>query len=90
MMESGDEAEMTDILSGIYQNEKRAEKLVEYVMLAYSTKGILELDKAINAKLTVLAQMEDRMFLNPLAKIKNIPKQEKEEANAVEKEFGNI
>jgi phage terminase small subunit len=38
----------------------------------------LQLDSAINKKMDMLIKMEDRLFLNPLAKIKNVPKKEKE------------
>ena len=41
-----------------------------------STDAILRLDTAINKKADLLIKMEDRSFLNPLAKVKNIPKKE--------------
>ena len=41
-----------------------------------STDAILRLDTAINKKMDLLIKMEDRSFLNPLAKVKNIPKKE--------------
>jgi hypothetical protein len=34
----------------------------------------LALESAINKKMDMLIKMEDRLFLNPLSKIKNIPK----------------
>lgn len=40
---------------------------------------VLQLESAINKKMDMLLKMEDRLFLNPLAKVKNIPKQPKEE-----------
>lgn len=43
-----------------------------------STAGVLSLDTAINKKMEMLIKMEDRLFLNPLAKIKNVPKQQEE------------
>ena len=45
-----------------------------------SIDGILKVEKAINNKMDQLVKMEDRLFLNPLAKVKNIPKQAKEPA----------
>jgi len=36
-------------------------------------------ETAVNKKMDMLIKMQDRLFLNPLAKIKNIPKQKKEE-----------
>lgn len=41
-----------------------------------STDAILKIDTAINKKMDLLIKMEDRSFLNPLAKVKNVPKQE--------------
>lgn len=50
---------------------KRMWKKIEYLI---SVDGILSIDKAINSKATLLQQTADRFFLNPLAKIKNVPK----------------
>jgi phage terminase small subunit len=47
----------------------------------FSISAILSIESAINKKMDMLIKMEDRMFLNPLAKIKNIPKKEKEEVD---------
>jgi len=41
-----------------------------------STDGVLRIEKAVNQKLDILMKMEDRLFLNPVAKVKNIPKKE--------------
>lgn len=40
----------------------------------FSISGILSVETAINKKMDMLIKMEDRLFLNPLAKIKNVPK----------------
>lgn len=45
----------------------------------FSISGILTIETAINKKMDMLIKMEDRLFLNPLAKVKNVPKQVKEE-----------
>jgi phage terminase small subunit len=42
---------------------------------------IMKLETAINKKHDILIKLEDRLFLNPLAKIKNVPKREKEKQN---------
>lgn len=55
---------------------KRMWKKIEYII---STDGIISIDKAINSKAAILMQMEDRLFLNPLAKVKNIPKRQNKE-----------
>jgi phage terminase small subunit len=53
-----------------------------------STDGILRLETAINKKMDMLIKMQDRLFLNPLAKIKNVPKKEKEKPkNPMEEEY---
>lgn len=70
-------------------NAKRLWKKVEYIL---SIDGIFSIDKAINAKASVLTQMEDRLFLNPLAKIKNVPKRppKEHEKDAVDQELDAI
>ena len=51
----------------------------------------LQLDNAINKKMDMLIKMEDRLFLTPLAKIKNIPKKEPEKADPLSRRgFGNV
>lgn len=57
----------------------------EYVMKAMaqlaqlaSIDGILKIETAINKKMDQLVKMEDRLFLNPLAKVKNVPKPKQE------------
>lgn len=44
-----------------------------------SINALLAVENAINKKAEMLAKMEDRMFLNPISKLKNIPKKPKEE-----------
>jgi len=51
------------------------------------------LESAINKKMDMLIKMEDRLFLNPLAKLKNIQKKKvikKDESDPFEQAFGNI
>ncbi|RJE88617.1 terminase [Paenibacillus sp. 1011MAR3C5] len=45
-----------------------------------SIDGILKIETAINKKMDMLLKLQDRLFLNPLAKIKNVPKPAKKEA----------
>jgi phage terminase small subunit len=50
--------------------------------------AVLKLESAINKKHDLLIKLEDRLFLNPLAKIKNVPKrEEKKKKNAMEDEY---
>jgi len=41
--------------------------------------GILRIETAINKKMDMLIKMQDRLFLNPLAKVKNVPKPKKDD-----------
>jgi phage terminase small subunit len=47
-------------------------------IIVADVKGMLELDSAINRKLDALLKLEDRLFLNPVSRTKNIPKKEQE------------
>lgn len=44
-----------------------------------SVNALLSIETAINRKMDMLIKMEDRLFLNPLAKIKSIPKKQEEQ-----------
>jgi phage terminase small subunit len=50
--------------------------------------AILKIENAINKKMDMLIKMEDRLFLNPLAKVKNVPKKEKEKSDPAREKFG--
>jgi len=50
---------------------KRMWKKIEYLI---SFDGLLDIDRSINQKMAALVSMEDRLFLNPLSKIKTLPK----------------
>lgn len=45
-----------------------------------SVNALLAVESAVNKKMDMLIKMEDRLFLNPLAKVKSIPKKVEEEA----------
>ena len=56
-----------------------------------SLDDLIKLDSLINKKMDLLTKMEDRLFLNPLAKIKNVPKKEEEKEDPlVAKGFDNL
>lgn len=90
------EADEADVIESLLDNEgwsqKRIKNLIERYEYILSVGGILAIDKAINAKMDALVKMEDRLFLNPLAKIKNVPKKpdEEEEDPLAAKGFGDI
>ena len=54
-------------------------KVMKQLRDLFSINAILTIEAAINQKMKMLITMEDRLFLNPLAKVKNIPKQKAEE-----------
>lgn len=43
-----------------------------------SINALLSIESAINKKMDILIKMEDRLFLNPLSKVKSIPKKQEE------------
>ena len=47
-------------------------------IIVTKVKDLLELDSAINKKLAALLTLEDRLFLNPLSRTKNIAKKEQD------------
>ncbi|EHM37857.1 P27 family phage terminase small subunit [Anaeroglobus geminatus] len=88
--ENGEDTDMLEVLAAKYP-VKTAAKMFEKIEYVFSLSGVLAVDKALNAKMTTLVQMEDRLFLNPLAKIRNVPKKEvKQDDPLKDKGFGNI
>lgn len=83
-------AEDTDNLYAyiLAQDEFAMKAMAQIAQLA-SIDGILKIETAINKKMDQLVKMEDRLFLNPLAKVKNIPKQAKEPKKSRMAEFMN-
>jgi phage terminase small subunit len=70
--------EPDDIEDYIYDSEEFDARIRRQLMDMVSTDGVLRIEKAVNQKLDILIKMEDRLFLNPVAKVKNIPKKESE------------
>ena len=58
-------------------NDLFAFKVKKQLRDLFSISAILTIESAINKKMDMLIKMEDRLFLNPLAKIKSVPKKEK-------------
>jgi phage terminase small subunit len=50
----------------------------------------IQIETSINKKMDILIKMEDRLFLNPLAKVKNVPKKEPEKQSPINSRFGDI
>jgi phage terminase small subunit len=57
-------------------------ELLEGLDAFFKFGPVMQLDSAINKKMDQLTKMEDRLFLNPVSKIKNVPKKiEKEQVD---------
>jgi len=71
-------AELDDFISELDEDGQRilAYKVQKQLRDLFSINGILTIESAINKKMDQLVKMEDRLFLNPLAKVKNVPKKE--------------
>jgi len=54
-----------------------------------TVQGDLVLDKAINAKIELMLKLSDRLFLNPLSKIRSIPSRKAKEADPNKELFGD-
>jgi len=57
-------------------------KALRYLSQLAAVEGILKIETAINKKMDMLLKMQDRLFLNPLAKVKNVPKPKKDDKPA--------
>jgi phage terminase small subunit len=80
-----------DLENYIDDSDEFDHKIKRQLMDMISTDGILRLEMAINKKQDLLLKMEDRMFLNPLAKVRNVPKKEPEKVDPLkDKGFGNV
>lgn len=81
--------EPDDVEEYIYNSEEFNARIKRQLTDMVSTDGVLRIEKAVNQKLDILIKMEDRLFLNPVAKVKNIPKQgSKEESDPNADMFG--
>lgn len=67
-----------DLEEYINDSEEFDYRVKKQLMDMVSTDGLLRLETAINKKQDLLIKLEDRLFLNPLAKVKNIPQKAKE------------
>lgn len=78
--------ELEEAIDGEYYDEETDKdkalfsyKVKKQLRDLFSIGGLLSIETAINKKNDLLAKMEDRLFLNPLAKVKNVPQKKKEE-----------
>jgi phage terminase small subunit len=90
--------ELDEAIDGDYYDEETGSvkalfsyKVKKQLRDLFAIGGILAVETAINKKVDMMLKMEDRLFLNPLAKIKNVPKREKPPADPLAgKGFGNV
>lgn len=65
-------------------------KALVYLSQLASLEGVLKIETAINKKMDMLMKMQDRLFLNPSSKVKNVPAPKKKpEAPSKFGRFGN-
>ncbi|QMV44459.1 P27 family phage terminase small subunit [Cohnella cholangitidis] len=76
------------IKSAEFASEAEAEAM-RYLSQLASLEGILKIETAVNKKMDMLLKMQDRLFLNPLAKVKNVPKPKKEDKKSAMAQFMN-
>lgn len=69
-------AENTDALYDyiLGQQDEYVMKAMAQIAQLASIDGILKIETAVNKKMDMLLKLQDRLFLNPLAKVKNVPK----------------
>jgi len=74
-------SELEDLIEDTTDEGKQlySAKVKKQLRDLFSINAILTIETAINKKMDMLIKMEDRLFLNPLAKVKNIPPMPKEE-----------
>ncbi|MDQ0876775.1 phage terminase small subunit [Paenibacillus sp. V4I3] len=66
-----------------------SKEMMKMIASMVSIDGLLRIESAINKKADMLLKMQDRLFLNPLAKVKNVLKPTKKEEEKQSK-FGRF
>ncbi|MNY12330.1 hypothetical protein D3C86_1454030 [compost metagenome] len=64
----------------IEESEEFNMKVKKQLRSMIAVDGLLRIETAINKKMDMLLKMQDRLFLSPLAKVKNVPKPKEKEA----------
>jgi len=65
--------------AGTELHEKSARKMWRLVEYFHGLDALMKLDKVINSKARAILDVEDRIFLNPVAKVKSLPIKRREE-----------
>lgn len=71
--------ELEDYLDQVEDPDNSGYKAMQYLSQLAAVEGVLKIETAINKKMDMLLKLQDRLFLNPLAKVKNVPKPKKQE-----------
>lgn len=67
-------ADSESLYQYILEQDDYVMKAMTQIASLASIDGILKIETAVNKKMDMLLKLQDRLFLNPLAKVKNIPK----------------
>lgn len=88
--------DLEEAIDGDYYDEETdkvkalfSSKVKKQLRDMFSIGALMAIETAINKKMDMLIKMEDRLFLNPLAKIKNVPKKEVKEEDPNAGIFGD-
>lgn len=85
---SEDSCDLEDYINDSDEFDNRVKK---QLMDMISTDAALRFEAAVNKKQDLLIKMEDRMFLNPLSKVRNVPKKDPVKADPLKDQgFGNV
>ncbi|GBF73065.1 terminase [Paenibacillus sp. 598K] len=84
-----DEQLLHDYLDRYEEADEINLKALRYLSQLAAVEGILKVETAINKKMDMLLKMQDRLFLNPLAKVKNVPAPPKKKDTSAMSKFLN-
>jgi len=84
-----DESVFDELIGNAEAATEAEAKAIRYLSQLASLEGALKIETAINKKMDMLLKMQDRLFLNPLAKVKNVPQPKKEVKQSAMAEFMN-
>jgi phage terminase small subunit len=63
-------------------------KVKQQLRSMIAVDGLFRIETAINKKMDMLIKMQDRLFLNPLARVRNVPRKEAEKkTNPLEEKY---
>lgn len=72
-----DDIDLTELFDEIHESDELSDNTKKKLNKILNADHTLKLESAINKKHEILIKLEDRLFLNPLSKIKNIAKEQK-------------